>query len=168
MKKQLLILALLRSQEMHGYQLNEMLAQSPGIPVTLKKANAYKLLGQMEAEGWITHREAYEGNRPPRRIYALTPAGEQAFQDLLRTSLADLPAPELPAAVTYSLLSQLPPAEAVALLRRRRQKAEDHWRALREVPAGVRRQHLGIEYMFRFYQRELEWIDELIATLAGE
>ena len=50
MEKRLLILGLLLSHEMHGYQLKEMLDQNPGTPISLKKSNAYKLLGDMGKE----------------------------------------------------------------------------------------------------------------------
>ena len=43
MEKKLLLLGLLRSQEMHGYQINDVLAQGAGMSIVLSKANAYKL-----------------------------------------------------------------------------------------------------------------------------
>ena len=73
MEKKLLILGLLLSHGMHGYQLNEMLEHNPGTPISLKKSNAYKLLDDMEKDGWVTHTLEKEGNRPqrPQRRYGL-------------------------------------------------------------------------------------------------
>ena len=34
----------------------------------------------MEQDGWVTFREEQEGNRPPRRVYKITPEGATAFQ----------------------------------------------------------------------------------------
>ena len=48
MESKLLILGLLLSHEMHGYQLYEVLSQNPGTPISLKKPNTYRLLGDME------------------------------------------------------------------------------------------------------------------------
>ena len=48
--------------------------------IALKKSNAYKLPGKMEEEGWVTHHQEREGNHLPRRVYAITPEGEAAFQ----------------------------------------------------------------------------------------
>jgi len=64
MEKKLLLLGLLLSHGMHGYQLNENLQHNPGTPNTLKKSNAYKLLNDMEKDGWVTHIQEQEGNRP--------------------------------------------------------------------------------------------------------
>ena len=63
MEKKILLLGLLLSHGMHGYQLNEMLQQNPATPISLKKSNAYKLLNDMEADGWVSYTEEQEGNR---------------------------------------------------------------------------------------------------------
>ena len=82
---------LLLSHGMHGYQLNEMLQHNPGTPISLKKSNAYKLLNDMEKDGWVTHTQEQEGNRPQRRVYSVTEDGEAAFYRLLRENLSSHP-----------------------------------------------------------------------------
>ena len=125
MEKKLLILGVLRSQEMHGYQLSEHLDHNVGMAITLKKSNAYKLLNKMEEDGWVTYHEEREGNGPPRRVYAITPEGKAAFQHMLRKSLAAYPSPEFPAVIALNHLDALPPDEAVSLLGQRRQEVEE-------------------------------------------
>ena len=165
MEKKLLILGVLRSQHMHGYQLNEHLEHNLGMAITLKKSNAYKLLSKMEQEGWVTAHEEREGNRPPRRVYAITPEGEAAFNRMLRKSLAAYPPPEFPGAVALDFLDQLPPDEAVSLLEQRRGIVEQRSHELEAVPDSVRQMHLGMEYLHRYYSAELEWIDEILGSL---
>jgi len=165
MEKKLLILGVLRSQEMHGYQLSEHLEGNVGMTITLKKSNAYKLLNKMKEEGWVIHHEERQGSRPPRRVYAITPDGEAAFQRMLRESLAAYPAPECPSVVALNFLDHLPPDEAVSLLGQRRKKVEARYHELEAVPAHVRRLHMGFEYMHRYFSAELEWLDEVIARL---
>ena len=165
MEKKLLLLGVLRGQEMHGYQLSEHLAHGRGVAVNLTKSNAYKLLGKMEEEGWVIHHEEREGNRPPRRVYAITPEGEAAFQRMVRESLAAYPDPEFPSAVALNYLDALPAEEAISLLDQRREKIEAQLGELDAVPADVRGMHLGIEYLHRFYSGELEWLDEVIGRL---
>ena len=65
MEKKLLLLGTLRIHEMHGYQLNELLAQSVGMPIKLTRPNAYKLLNKMEQDGWIrlAHFTDVDGNQ---------------------------------------------------------------------------------------------------------
>ena len=167
MEKKLLLLGLLRDQEMHGYQLNEMLGQGSGIPIKLSKPNAYRVLNKMEQEGWVTYREEREGNRPPRRVYMITDEGEKAFQRMLRDSLAAYSRPEFPSSVVLNYLELLPKDEAAALLQQRREKIDVRFNEMDGVPVEVREKHLGIEYLFRFYRFELEWLDETIVRLSG-
>ena len=165
MEKKLLLLGILRDHEMHGYQLNEMLSQTAGIPVKITRPNAYKLLNKMEQDGWVTYREEQEGNRPPRRVYQITDKGENAFQQMLRDSLATYTPPEFPGAVGFNFLQLLPAAEAVVLLQQRREKVAAHFTDLQQIPVELREMHPGIEYLIRFYQREIEWLDEIIIEL---
>jgi len=167
MEKKLLLLGVLRDHEMHGYQLNEMLGQSVGLPIKLTKPNAYKLLNKMEQDGWVTYRKEQEGNRPPRRVYTITDKGEIAFYQMLRDSLAAYAAPEFPSTAVFNFLDLLPSAEAVALLQERREKVVAHFKKVAEMDAEMREMHLGIEYLFRFYRIELEWLDEVMVQLSN-
>lgn len=165
MEKQLLILGVLRDQEMHGYQLNEHLGQDVGAAINLKKSNAYKLLSKMEEQGWVTAHEEREGNRPPRRVYTITPEGEAAFQHMLRESLVTYPTPEFPSLVALNYLDAIPQNEAASLLQQRQERIETRFREVDVIPAHVRSLHLGIEYLHRYYSAELEWLDEIIEQL---
>lgn len=165
MEKKLLLLGLLRSQEMHGYQINDVLAKGTGMSIVLSKANAYKLLKGMEANGWVTSEEEREGTRPLRRVYSVTPEGEAAFQRLLRESLGAYPLSEFPSAIAFTFLAELPSEEAISLLVQRRQKIETHFRELANIPETIRQSHLSVEYLYRYYANELEWLDEVIAQL---
>jgi DNA-binding PadR family transcriptional regulator len=162
MEKRLLLLGVLRSQEMHGYQLSHHLGHDGCIAVTLTKSNAYKLLNKMKEEGWVSYHEEREGNRPPRRVYAITSEGEAAFQRLVREGLAAYPSPEFPGAVALNYLDALPSDEAVSLLEERREKIAARLSEIDAIPADVRCMHLGMEYLHRFYSGELEWLDEVI------
>ncbi len=165
MEKKLLLLGILRDHVMHGYQINEILGQDAGIGMTLKKANVYKLLNQMASDGWITYREEREGNRPPRRVYAIAPAGEAAFQRLLRESLAIYPPPQMPSVIAYNYLDELPIGEAQALLRKRRQQVNERFTQLESIPPEMLQAHLGMVYLHRFYTAESGWLDEIINQL---
>lgn len=165
MEKKLLLLSLLRDHEMHGYQLSEMLGPRVGIPINLTKSNAYKLLNIMEQDGWVTHHEEQEGNRPPRRVYTITDDGETAFQQMLRDSLAGYVSPEFPSAVAFNFLGLLPTDEAVTLLQRRRERVLAYFNEVTEIPTEMREMHLGVGYLARFYQTEIAWLDEVIAQL---
>ena len=165
MEKKLLLLGLLLSHEMHGYQLNEMLQQNPGMPITLKKSNAYKLLNDMETDGWVTHQEEQAGNRPPRRVYGVTETGKAAFYRLLRENLSSYPPPELPGVVGLDFLYTLPPEEVIRLLKQRQQALEAKFQQLDNVPAEIRQSHLAIAYLHHYYATELRWLAGVINHL---
>jgi len=165
MEKQLLLLGVLRDHEVHGYQLNEMLGSSAGLPIRLSKANAYKLLKKMEVEGWVSYREEQEGNRPPRRVYTITDEGEAAFQRMLRNSLASYLVPEFPGAVGLNFLELLPAEEAMELLRERRDNVVLKLNELDTIDRETREKHPGIAYLWRFFQCEIGWLDEIITRL---
>ena len=55
MEKKLLLLGLLRSQEMHGYQLNEFIENSLPTCIEIKKPTAYYILNKMLADKWVTY-----------------------------------------------------------------------------------------------------------------
>lgn len=165
MEKKLLLLGLLLSHEMHGYQLNEALQHNPSRPISLKKSNAYKLLNDMEKDGWVDHYEEQEGNRPQRRVYTVTEEGKEAFNRMLRENLSAHLPPEYPGVVGLDFLHTLPPSEAAALLSERRQAVEKKFQQLDGLSTEIRQSHLSVDYMHQYYLQEIEWLDKTIDRL---
>ena len=162
MEKKLLLLGLLLSHGMHGYQLNEMLQHNPSTPISLKKSNAYKLLNDMEKDGWVTHIKEQDGNRPQRRVYSVTEKGEATFFDLLRKNLSSYPAPEFPSVVGLDFLSLLPAEEAATLLETRLRHIKLKFQELDDLEIDIRQNHLASEYLHRYYENEIEWLTGII------
>ncbi len=165
MEKKLLLLGLLLSHDMHGYQLNEALQQNPGTPISLKKSNAYKLLNDMEKDGWVTHIQEQEGNRPPRRVYTVTEEGETAFYHMLRENLSTFPLPEFPGVVGLDFVYMLPVEEAATLLEKRRQVVDTKFRQLDDVAVEIRESHFSTEYLHEYYANEINWLTKVINRL---
>jgi len=162
MESKLLILGLLLSHEMHGYQLYEVLKENPGTPISLKKPNTYKLLGDMEKDGWVTYFTEQEGNRPQRQVYSVTQKGEEAFFQLLRENLSSYPEPEFPGVVGLDFLHLLPSEEAGELLESRLALVQSKFQDLDEMDPEIRQSHLSAGYLHKFYQNELGWLTELL------
>lgn len=164
MERELLLLGLLRGQEMHGYQLNEVLSRVAHY-VDLKKATVYFLLDKMADAGWVTRTDEQAGNRPPRRVYHLTPAGEAVFQRLLRENLATHEPTRFSGDIGLAFADALPPPELTALLGARRAAVEAELAVLRATthPDGGLR--WIIEHQIRHLVTELEWLDEFIQSL---
>ena len=159
-ERELLLLGLLRQQEMHGYQLSEFLDTHLGLFFDLKKATAYNLLGKMEARGWVRSREEQEGNRPTRHVYALTAEGETLFQELLRGSLAEYRPAVFPGNVPLLFLHSLPPEERTRLLRQREKALGGYLKALEDHPDHVG--HPLLQHKLEVLRAEKEWLLGLI------
>ncbi len=163
MDHKLLLLGLLRRQGMHGYQLFEFIDRDMAVCTDLKKPTAYYLLNKMAEDGWIAETLEQEGNRPPRRVYRLTPRGETEFQRLLHANLASNPPVYFPGDIGLAFLDSLDPLQAHTLLRQRRQTLAGELEGAKDVPAHAGSLHLVIEHRARHLRAELEWLDEVLA-----
>ena len=165
MERELLLLGLLRSQDMHGYQLHEAIDSHLGMGVQLTKPTAYRLLSNMAEDGWVTFREEQEGNRPPRRVYAITPQGEVAFQRLLRENLANYQPSDFTCHIGLAFLDELSAEEGLPLLHKRRTEMEKLLESTQthgEHPGSLQ---LMLERQVHLLAAELEWLDTVIAQL---
>ncbi|HEU5433846.1 MAG TPA: helix-turn-helix transcriptional regulator, partial [Thermomicrobiales bacterium] len=114
-ENELLVLGLLRLQDQHGYRINEFVDSNLGRLTTMKRPTAYATLDRLHRQGCVAVRAEQIGNRTPRKVYAITPAGEARFQALLRANLA---APPLTSTTEIGLLflDGLPPDDVAACL----------------------------------------------------
>lgn len=165
MERELLLLGLLRQSNMHGYQLNEFIEQNMSVCIDLKKPTAYALLDKMAQQGWIREFQTQSGNRPPRRTYQITEQGEQQFQRLLRENLAAHDTVRFPGDIGVAFLSELPAAEAILLLKQRRDALQTDLEAARAVPPHGGSLQLIIEHRLYHLETEIRWLDSLIDKL---
>jgi DNA-binding PadR family transcriptional regulator len=177
MDRKLLILGIIRAGDIHVYELNKFLEEHAEGVISLKRSTVYSLLERMEKQGLIRHYEAQVGNRPTRRVYALTEAGEGEFQRLLRVRAGTFVLPELHGVISLEYLSLLPLEEATELLKQRRAQAviAAQQYAANHTPArddGEAAPHplagIGLEYLRRFYNAEVEFLDGVLAMLGVE
>lgn len=163
MERELLLLGLLRRGDTHGYQLHEFINRYMASCVDLKKPTAYYLLDRMAAAGWVTRTDQQEGSRPPRRVYAITPEGEEVFRLLLRQNLAAHHPARFPGDIGLAFLDALPPAEAHAHLLIRRAALAGEIAALADVPLHTGALQLMVEHRARHLAAELDWLDTVLA-----
>lgn len=168
MERKLLLLGLLRGQEMYGYQLNEFIDSHLGATVHLKKPTAYRLLNRMVDDGWITYTEEREEKRPPRRVFTITAEGESAFQRMLRECLADYHPIVLSGSIGLLFLDAIPPDEAAALLQERRARVESVLQQAHGHEAHEGGSSLLLFQQTRHLATELEWLDEVIARFEAD
>ncbi len=73
------LLVLLQEGERHGYDLIAALERFGWDPQALDSGLVYRLLREMEANGWVASDWEMGRSGPPRRVYRLTPAGGEAL-----------------------------------------------------------------------------------------
>jgi DNA-binding PadR family transcriptional regulator len=165
MERELLLLGLLHQEEMHGYQLHDIIESYLDACVDLKKSTAYYLLDRLAQEGLVSQSEERVGNRPRRRVYRLTPAGEARFQELLRENLAGYLPAVFGSMVGLAFLDQVDPAEAGQLLQQRRAALAAALDKARATPAHPGSMQYIIDHQVAHLEAELAWLDSVLAGL---
>ena len=168
MERELLLLGLLRRKDMHGYQLHEFIERYMQVCVDLKKPTAYYLLDKLAQAGYVAQSEEREGNRPPRRVYTLTEAGEHYFQELLAQNLSSYLPARFPGTVGLAFLDGLEVGDAAALLQQRRDILAQHLAHAQSAPPHTGSLQLVLEHQIAHLQAELAWLDEVMARLGSE
>jgi len=162
MERKLLLLGLLNSSDMYGYQINEMIDQHLGTSVQLTKPTAYRYLNQLAEEGYISSTAEQDGNRPVRKVYSITPKGKEAFNTMLRESLANYAPSPSHSTIAIAFLDEVSPEEALPLLEKRQQKIRN---LLEGFSADV--DHSGsfsymISHQIRHLEAEWAWLNDII------
>lgn len=80
----LVILALLKREDMYGYQLVQETSNSSGGKITTQEGSLYPVLYRLLDQGLISHRKVQVGKRMTRVYYHLEPAGEARLAELIR------------------------------------------------------------------------------------
>jgi DNA-binding PadR family transcriptional regulator len=169
----LAVLACLAEEPMHPYEMAAtMRTRHKDDAIKLNYGSLYSVIETLCRHEFIRPKETIRnGKRPERTIFELTAAGQHELTDWLSELLSE-PAKEYTRfGAGLSLMPVLPPAEALALLKRRLEMIELELAKARSVDAfahgkGVPRLHL-IDREYETMQREAEaaWIRGLVADL---
>lgn len=81
------LLGFVRREARHGYAIYQELSDPAGLGVVwqIKLGQLYALLGKLEEQGYITAVLEPQENKPPRKLFHLTEAGEAALMAWLQT-----------------------------------------------------------------------------------
>lgn len=167
MDRELLLLGLLRQEEMHGYRIVERVEADLRYCTDLKKPTVYFLLGKLEKAGWVARTRSRQGNRPPRWVYRITEAGEAQFQDWLRQNLSTFTPSRFPGDVGLAFLSAIDPDEAADRLSGRRAQIQAELDELRQAPVHFGATEWIVTHQRAHLESELRWLDALVAALAS-
>lgn len=164
----LLVLGLLKLQDMHGYQLGDLIDRRLKYLTDLKKPTLYHLLGKLESAGLVTRSVSREGNRPERYTYTLTDNGKLRFDELLRQNLQDAHMAYFNDDIGLLFLSEIDAPDARAYLEKKRAAVDAR---LAEIAHGLAAHapgtpaHFTLRHHQLHLQTERAWLDELLAQL---
>jgi len=164
-ERHLLLLGLLQHQEMHGYQINDFIERQMSLCTNIKKATAYYLLDQMAKEGYVTQTAQRAGNRPLRKVYHITPAGQDVFFRWLRENLTEIGWPTFAFDVGLAFLDSLPPEESRKLLRRRLDRIRERIAYLKSVEHHADSLKSITDRHVALLKAEEEWLCRFIESL---
>jgi DNA-binding PadR family transcriptional regulator len=154
----LLLLGLLKNQAQHGYQLNDFIEKNLARVTNLKKATAYALLERLRESGLVVVKLEQEGNRPPRKVYAITPSGEVEFLELLRIELGHAEPISSPESTALMFMNELEPDERLACLSTRLEQLEVHIGNLEQIPAHKSAVNLALERQLVLLKADRNWL----------
>ena len=84
----LVILALLKQEDMYGYQLVQEANRSTDGALTTQEGSLYPVLYKLQSQGLISDYRVKSGIRMTRVYYHLEPAGEARLEELVREYVA--------------------------------------------------------------------------------
>lgn len=166
-ERHLLLLGLLMAQNQHGYSINEFIEKNLGRVSGMKRATAYALLERLERRGLVRMETETAGNYPPRKVYSITPAGREAFFDLLQELLVDVDEHASAMDIALMFVDWMERDRLTGLLRERASKLESLAAEITAAPSH--KEAPGVDFAFQrkiaLLQAEQEWILELISRL---
>jgi DNA-binding PadR family transcriptional regulator len=166
------ILALLREEPMHPYQMQLLLHERHKDELlALKRGSLYHAINRLLRSALIAMvSSSRHGRRPERTTYRIRPAG-QLHLDLALREMISVPLREPNEFLaSLSFLVFLPPSVAASKLERRARHLETEIRsaqaALKGLAARVSRIHLiESEYRVAMQNAELRWVRALVIEL---
>ena len=81
------LLGFLIREPMHGYDLHQWAKAELGDIWYMGISNIYGTLKRLEENDWVESTLIPQESHPPRKVYQITPGGEQSFFDWLHTPI---------------------------------------------------------------------------------
>lgn len=126
--KELMVLSTLRAHPLHGYALVDALEGGLGWTVGLTRSTVYAILRRFADRGWIDGEAVRDKRYPEREVYRVTPDGESAHRELLRSCIDKLTEGTHPVAALLAHLDGVEESEQQraieAMLKERRARVQ--------------------------------------------
>ena len=175
------LLGLLSYSSMTGYELNKAFKASLMFFWQAKTSQIYRELNTMETKGWLTSKRVIQDEKPNKRIYSITAAGQSEFNDWLVAPETDIDsAMEIRSSFLMRLFfaGETSGGQAIEMLRAYERECLKHSLGFgaakksiaQNVATGTNAKHVKywkITVLFGeiFYRAGLEWAQKAIAIL---
>lgn len=163
--KILQLLGAILANRSHGYELTALL-ETPGVPISIGKGNAYQILEKLERDGWLESNEERVGKRPQKKVFSITRLGREGFYKLLQNRLAEHKPDDHADAVSLNFLNMVPAKEAVRLLSVRLAGLDKEIEEVELIPEEIREEHPGIDFQYCHLKFERRWLAQLIGKIS--
>lgn len=165
-EQELLFLGLLQGGPKHGYQLRKLMQEISATFTGIKTDSIYYPLKKMLKDGLVTQKQAKEGRRPKKYIYAITEKGKNEFRKLLSKNLFAVERPYFSIDLSLYFLNFIPEELRNRYLRIRLKLLNRLKKSLHTLknalPADSASGHLAIlEHNQELLQAEIKFISRL-------
>lgn len=166
---ELAVLGLLKERPMHGYQLSRELSDSLGGLWRVSYGSLYPTLRRLERDRAIESQAGDQRGARRKKVYRITPSGEDLFLELLQESPVDTQSEDARFRLRLAFFRYLPPETRIRLMERRRQTLQ---RRLSTIAESLRTgrgtpddygQAL-IEHSRVVTESDISWLEDLIAA----
>jgi DNA-binding PadR family transcriptional regulator len=171
------ILGLLQQQERTGYDLKTECDDCLSHLWRADQAQIYRTLDKLESQEWITCTVEIQHDRPNRKVYRITEAGEAELTHWLQTH-HPLPVLREPLLVQLYFAAQLPNEAIAYLLEQELEARQEKLAHCEEIEAlslshstASREQKLHRLVLDLVKQREqtyLDWLEKAIVTIRSQ
>jgi DNA-binding PadR family transcriptional regulator len=166
---ELAVLGLLKERSIHGYQLSRELGDSLGGLWRVSYGSLYPTLRRLERDGAIESEAGDERGARRKKVYRITPKGEQVFLELLQETPQDTQTEDARFRMRLAFFRYLPPETRIRLLERRRQALQRRLSTLAESQRAGRGDaddyaRALIEHNRSVTESDITWLESLIAA----
>jgi len=165
-----LVLGLLAQQPMSGYDIKNLLSNLSWLVSSPSFGSLYPTLHALQRDGLVTMTVVLRENKPPRKVYRITTAGNEALRAWIDQPVAAETSIRTFLMYLITAGACTPTALLTHLQQRRSQVAMRHSALERAASAQDATtgtgQHLIIDYALALAAAELAWLDQALQRLS--
>jgi len=167
---ELILLGLLKESPKHGYEIKKKIKEILSLFAGVDLRSVYYPLRILEKNGFVTKKTSKSGRRPERLVYALTPKGENRFNELLTKSLLNFKRPQFSLDLSLYFLNYMKPVFVKRRLRARMQVLANLSKGLRQMANSLGKKKPAslayiLEHDLEMVETESKFLSKLIKIL---